>query len=200
VPGVFLGDFQLIYRNGARRKQPKIWFEDIILSKIGDKSALNHGPIARIGDSVLMGARLLSRSITVIYDDKLRPFGVTAAQFILLSLISRKPITRADIARLQHLERSTLTRNLKSIFAKGWVEEVRDHANGRSRPIALTAAGKNLLLQTEPEWLAAEVEATALLGADAMITIVSVADRFAHSTGVAAPTEGHDEHLRCHPA
>jgi DNA-binding MarR family transcriptional regulator len=158
-----------------------------------DKSTLTNGLVARIGDSVLMGARLLSRSITVIYDEKLRPFGLTAAQFILLSMISRGPITRADVARLQHLDRSTLTRNLKSIFAKGWVEEVRDHADGRSRPIALTEAGRSLLLQAEPEWLAAEVEATALLGADGMITIVSVADRFAHSADVAAPSEEHDE-------
>jgi DNA-binding MarR family transcriptional regulator len=162
------------------------------MGEVSDRSNQTHGPIARIGDSVLMGARLLSRSITVIYDEKLRPFGVTAAQFILLSMISRGPITRADVARLQHLDRSTLTRNLKSIFAKGWLEEVRNHANGRSRPIALTTAGKELLLRAEPEWLAAEVEATALLGAEGIITIVSVADRFAHSTGV-APTKEHDE-------
>jgi DNA-binding MarR family transcriptional regulator len=167
-----------------------------ILGKVSDQSALTHGPIARIGDSVLMGARFLSRSITVIYDDKLRPCGVTAAQFILLSLISRKPITRADVARLQHLERSTLTRNLKTILAKGWVEEVRDNANGRSRPIALTAAGRELLLKAEPEWLAAEVAAMALLGTDGMITIISVADRFAHSTDTVVSSEEHDEDPR----
>jgi DNA-binding MarR family transcriptional regulator len=129
-----------------------------------------------------MGARLLSRSITAIYDDKLRPFGVTAAQLILLSLVSRRPITRADIARLQHLERSTLTRNLKSILSEGWVEEVRENANGRTRPLALTAAGKALLLETEPAWLAAEVEATALLGTEGMMTIIGAADRCANST------------------
>ena len=42
-----------------------------------------------MGTSALIGARLLSRSITAICDDKLRPFGVTAVQFILLSLITR---------------------------------------------------------------------------------------------------------------
>jgi DNA-binding MarR family transcriptional regulator len=163
---------------------------------VGDKSTLTHGPVARIGDSVLMGARLLSRSITVIYDDKLRPFGVTAAQFMLLSLISRGPITRAYIARLQHLERSTLTRNLRTIFGKGWVEEVSDNANGRSRPIALTAAGKEQLLRAEPEWLAAEVEAAALLGTDGMITIISLADRFANSVDVREPAAEHDDPMK----
>ncbi|UFX48867.1 hypothetical protein HAP47_0006015 [Bradyrhizobium sp. 41S5] len=38
-------------------------------------------------------------------------------------------ITRAEIARLQHLDRSTLTRNLKLILCEGWIEEIRD--NGR---------------------------------------------------------------------
>jgi DNA-binding MarR family transcriptional regulator len=83
-------------------------------------------------------------------------------------------MTSFDLSGSPRLERSTLTRNLKSIFAKGWVEEVRDHANGRSRPIALTAVSNDLLLQAEPKWLAAEVEATALLGRDGMITIVRI--------------------------
>ena len=166
------------------------------MGKVNDKSALTGTSIARIGDGVLMGARLLSRSITAIYDDKLRPFGVTAAQFILLSLISRKPVTRADIARLQHLERSTLTRNLKSILSEGWVEEVRENANGRTRPLALTEAGKALLLETEPAWLAAEVEATALLGTEGMMTIIGAADRCANSTGIPASTAEH-EHPNC---
>jgi len=76
------------------------------------------------------------------------------------------------------------------------VEEVRDNANGRSRPIALTAAGRELLLKAEPEWLAAEVAAMALLGTDGMITIISVADRFAHSTDTVVSSEEHDEDPR----
>ena len=163
------------------------------MGKINEKSVLTGTSIARIGDGVLMGARLLSRSITAIYDDKLRPFEITAGQFILLSLISRKPITRADIARLQHLERSTLTRNLKSILSAGWAEEVRENANGRCRPLALTAAGKELLLETEPAWLAAEVEATALLGTEGMMTIIGAADRCANSTGIPAPTAENED-------
>jgi len=96
-------------------------------------------------------------------------------------MIRRPPDTRASIARHQHLERSTLTRNLKAVFTKGWVEEVRYHANGRTRPIALTATGKELLLKAEPEWRAAEVEATTLLGIDEMMTIIGAADRLANS-------------------
>lgn len=138
---------------------------------------------SQVANGVFTHARLLSRVVTAIYDDKLRPFGITAAQFILLLQISRRPITRANIARLQHLERSTLTRNLRAILSEGWVQEVREHANGRTRPLALTAAGIELLLNAQPEWLAAEAHTIELLGKDAMLAVISIADHFANSTG-----------------
>jgi len=137
-----------------------------------------------MGDSILVSARLLSRFITAIYDDKLRRFGITAAQFVLLALISEGPVTRADIARLQQLERSTLTRNLKAIFSEGWVVEVRENADGRSRPIALTTAGQDLLSAAEPECLAAEAEATALLGENETMTVIGLAKRLTSSVEI----------------
>jgi DNA-binding MarR family transcriptional regulator len=109
----------------------------------------------------------LSKVITAIHDNRLRPFGVSSAQFILLAAIRRtEPATRAEIARHQHLDKSTLTRNLRTILSEGWVEEVREDADGRSRPIALTAAGKELLIKAQPAWLAAQAEAKALGGKD----------------------------------
>jgi DNA-binding MarR family transcriptional regulator len=123
-------------------------------------------------------ARLLSRAITGIYDDKLRPFGIGSAQFALLAVIGRtEPATRADIARYQHLDKSTLTRNLKAILSEGWAQEVRASADGRSRPLALTAAGKELLLNARPAWLAAQAEAKSLLRKDGMTAVISTADR-----------------------
>ena len=122
--------------------------------------------------------RLLSRAITEIYDDRLRPFGFSAAQFALLEVIAQtEPVTRAEIARHQHLDKSTLTRNLRTALSEGWVKEVRDKADGRSRPIALTTAGKDLLIKAEPAWLAAQAEAKALLGKDGMTAVIDTADR-----------------------
>jgi DNA-binding MarR family transcriptional regulator len=146
-----------------------------------------------MGDNILVSARLLSRFITAIYDDRLRRFKITAAQFILLALISEGPVTRADIARQQHLERSTLTRNLKAIFSEGWVAEVRENADGRSRPIALTTAGKDLLSAAQPECLAAEAEATALLGKNEMMTVISVAKRLASPTEMISTPTAEDD-------
>jgi DNA-binding MarR family transcriptional regulator len=133
-------------------------------------------------DSVLMQARLLSRSVTEIFDETLRPFGISSAQFVLLSVIGQTgPTTRAQIARLQHLDRSTLTRNLKKILAEGWVEEVRENADGRSRPIALAAAGKDLLIHGQPAWLAAQAQTQELLGNDGAMALISILDRVANA-------------------
>ena len=114
--------------------------------------------------------RRLSRDVTDIHAAELRPFGITALQFSLLEMIGRmQPTTRADIARKQDLDKSTLTRDLKLIFLKGWVEEVAEGANGRSRPIALTKAGEKLLIDAEPAWFAARDQVKMLLSKQGFI-------------------------------
>jgi len=147
--------------------------------------------IVGIDDSVLVRARLLSRAVTGIYDDKLRPFGISSAQFSLLAVIGHAaPTTRAEIARLQHLDKSTLTRNLRTILSEGWVEEVSTNADGRSRPLALTAAGRELLLNARPAWLEAQAEAKALLGKDGMNALISTADRILHPSEIPSADAG----------
>jgi DNA-binding MarR family transcriptional regulator len=140
--------------------------------------------IADMGSTcVLMRTRLISRVITGIYDEKLRPFGISSAQFALLVVIYQvEPATRAEIGRLQHQDRSTLTRNLKVILSEGWVEETRYGADGRSRPIVLTRVGKDLLSKAEPAWQAAQVSAKDLLGKDGVIAVMDIANRIMDPT------------------
>jgi DNA-binding MarR family transcriptional regulator len=153
------------------------------MRKVGGKSVQSEGRIHQPGDSVLMEARFLSKSVTGIFDEALRPFGISSTQFVLLSIISQAgSITRAEIARLQHLDRSTLTRNLRVILSAGWVREVRDNADGRSKPIALTVAGKDLVFDAHHAWLKAQDRAKTLLGADGMMALVSIVDRIADSS------------------
>jgi DNA-binding MarR family transcriptional regulator len=146
------------------------------VESIDQKSALATGPNARTGDCVFVCARLLSKAVTAIYDDKLRSFGISAAQFTFLMTIGREPITRAEIARLHHLNKSTLTRDLKTVLSAGWIQEVREGANGRTRPLALTTAGKELVLNAQQAWLTAQIQAVALLGTDGMNALMSITD------------------------
>lgn len=137
------------------------------MNAVLEKSTRLRDPVAAESDdsdNILTRTRRLSRAVTEIYDVKLRPFGISAVQFSLLDMIGRmEPTTRAAIAKKQELDKSTLTRDLKSIFSQGWVEEVRERANGRSRPIALAKAGRQLLRDAEPAWLAAQNEVKLLL-------------------------------------
>ncbi|MGA8756019.1 MAG: MarR family winged helix-turn-helix transcriptional regulator [Stellaceae bacterium] len=126
---------------------------------------------------MLMRARLISRVITAIYDEELRPLGIISSQFALLVIISEiEPATRAEIGRYHHQDRSTLTRNLKLILAEGWAEEVQDKGGGRGRPIVLTKAGRDLICKGAPAWRVAQARAKALLGEHGAIAIADIAD------------------------
>ena len=84
-------------------------------------------------DCLLTRTRRISRVLTGIYDDKLRPFGINSPQFTLLAVVSRLgAASRADIGRANHQERSTLTRNLQLMLSEGWIKEVRKPGAGRS--------------------------------------------------------------------
>jgi DNA-binding MarR family transcriptional regulator len=132
---------------------------------------------------VLMRTRLVSRVITGIYDEKLRPLGIGAAHFALLVVIYQtEPATRAEIGRILHLDRSTLTRNLKVILSEGWAAEIQGLADGRARPLLLTKAGKDLLRRAESAWQAAQAQANALLGKEGVIAVMDIADRIMEPT------------------
>ena len=126
---------------------------------------------------LLMRSRLISRVITAIHDEALRPLGIGAAQLVLLVVIFRiQPASRSAIGRFHHQDRSTLTRNLQVILSEGWAEEVADAAKGRSRPIALTQAGKDLVVRAAPLWREAQDKTRTLLGEAGAEIVTSVAD------------------------
>ena len=131
---------------------------------------------------VLMRARLISRVLTAMYDEELRPFGIGSPQFALLVIIfGIQPATRAEIGRHYHQDRSTLTRNLKILLSEDWAEEVEDEGGGRGRPIVLTKAGKDILVKGAPTWHVAQARAKALLGEGGVIAITSIADGIMNS-------------------
>ena len=126
---------------------------------------------------LLMRTRLISRVMTSLYEDALRPFGIGAPQFVLLVVISQlEPASRAEIGRFHHQDRSTLTRNLKLVFDEGWAEENRDKVKGRSRPVVLTKKGRDLLLAVDPVWQRSQTKAEALLGERGSRAVMTIAD------------------------
>lgn len=126
---------------------------------------------------IIARARLISRVMTNIFDEELRPLGLVSAQHTLLGSIMRLGVaTRAEIGRANCLDRSTLTRNLKLMSDAGWIEEVADKVHGRHRPIRLSKAGEDLLFSSMPAWRAGQERALKLLGQAGMSAIKTVAD------------------------
>jgi len=128
-----------------------------------------------VRECLLTRTRRISRVITNIYDHEMRSLGVGSAQVSLLATIARLDgASRAEIGRANYQERSTLTRNLALLLKEGWVEELP--AEGRSRPIILSEAGRKLLAAAAPRWRAAQAEARKLLGDEGAAALISVAD------------------------
>jgi DNA-binding MarR family transcriptional regulator len=114
--------------------------------------------------------------VTAVYDRELRPHGVNSPQFTLLVLISQRgPVSRAELGRENHQDRSTLTRNLQPLIAQGWVAETTEASSGRSRPLLLTQQGRKLLFDAAPAWLSAQDKAKALLGETGANAIMRIA-------------------------
>ncbi|CAB3798496.1 hypothetical protein LMG28614_04774 [Paraburkholderia ultramafica] len=114
---------------------------------------------------LLTRTRQISRVLTAIYDEELRPFGIVSPQFTLLVLIIELgPISRSDLGRKNHHDRSTLTRNLQPLISQGWVSEGLPGEDGRSRPLSLTEQGKTLLRSAASAWSSAQTKARTLLG------------------------------------
>lgn len=136
----------------------------------------------KVGSEILRNClftrtRQIARVLTTIYDQALRPFGISAPQFTLLVLVHELgPISRADLGRRNHHDRSTLTRNLQPLLAQGWLSEGTPEEDGRTRPLSVTAQGKALLRSAAPAWATAQAKAKALMGetgADAIMGIAS---------------------------
>ena len=118
--------------------------------------------------------RRISRVVTNLFDQELRPHRLSSSQFSLLVLIARmNGASRAEIGRANHQERSTSTRNLQLVLDQGWAEEIMPE-KGRSRPIMISKAGRELLAQAMPAWRAAQVKAKQLLGVDGASAIVQL--------------------------
>ena len=96
-----------------------------------------------------------ARVIARLFDEALRPHGLTNGQFSLLMALNRPDGPRiTDLVPLLGMDRTTLTAALKPLTARGLVAHVRDRGDRRSRRLGLTDAGRDALKVALPAWRA----------------------------------------------
>lgn len=94
-----------------------------------------------------------ARTLARLFDDALRPVGLTSGQFSLLMSLNRPaPPTMKDVAELLAVDRTTLTAALKPLERRGLVVIAIDKDDRRSRRLQLTAEGSALLADALPVW------------------------------------------------
>jgi len=123
--------------------------------------------------------RLLSRVVTSLYDDALRPLGLKVSQLNILIVTAKLGLARpAEVCEILQLDASTLSRNVKPLQAHGWLEIVPDE-DARAQPFRLTTQGKRLIEKAVPAWEQAQRQAAELLGDEA----IALLDKAARKLG-----------------
>ena len=116
--------------------------------------------------SKCVGARVrtLSRVVTRVYDERLRPLGVKFSQMnIVVVVTSRGSISPQQVGQILGIEKSTLSRNVRILESNGWIKS-QPGESGNSLLLSVTPKGHRLVQKVGPCWRAAQEEVTALLG------------------------------------
>ncbi len=116
------------------------------------------------GECLAVRTRLLNRTITGIYDDALRPHGVTVGQLNVLVLVAKRgPLLAGEVAKRLNMEKSTVSRNVRLMRDHGWLN-VGAAGSSRGRQVTLTEKGEALVQASLPAWQEAQTRAKAVLG------------------------------------
>lgn len=129
-------------------------------------------------DCLCFRARRVSRALTRLYDEALRPLGIQATQLTVLNAIammSSPPAAKGgqhggtigSVAEVLGMDSTTLSRNVRPLEKDGLVRIDRSSADRRVRLLRLTADGERLIAEALPMWKKAHGRVVHALGADA---------------------------------
>jgi len=116
---------------------------------------LDHSPAAVIGRITRL-AQLLDQQLEPVFAEH----GLAGGEFAVLAALRRAgapyQLTPAELARSQMVTSGGMTKRLAALARRGLISREPAAADRRSLPVALTAAGKDLIEAVLPEHLANE--------------------------------------------
>ncbi len=130
-------------------------------AKLAGLEAFRHAP----GICACQKLRSASRVVTRMYDDCLRPTGITIGQYSVLAALYFVPsMPLRKLAQRLELDRTTLTRSLARLERDGLVTITLDPEDTRVRSISITHAGLEKLTKAYPYWNKAQEDLEEVLG------------------------------------
>ena len=145
-----------------------------------NKSVMN---LSDPSNCLCFNLRKAARALTQTYDRALKPAGITAPQFALLTALERHgPVSLSDLAAALGIDRTTLTRNLKPLHR----DRLAASAEGddrRVRLLTLTAAGGGRLTNAEPLWRAVQSKVVGTFGQGPAGTLLAELNRISGTAG-----------------
>ena len=121
----------------------------------------------RLSPCVCNTLRMVTRVVTQLYDDCLRPSGLRVTQFSILAAIAR--LGEASLKQLEDelaIDQTTLTRSLSLLERDGVIERA-SHPDGRIKAMRLTSKGRRALEVARPLWARAQDKVLRELGTKA---------------------------------
>ncbi len=141
----------------------------------------------RLSPCVCSTLRMVSRAVTQLYDDVLRPSGLRVTQFSILATLARRG--EANLRQLEDtlaIDQTTLTRSLNLLERDGVIERV-PHPDGRIKAVRPTSKGRRALEVARPLWAQAQDKVLRELGTKAW---ADAKRRLAHLLDVAVESRG----------
>lgn len=123
-----------------------------------------------------MKLRQLMRRVTQHYDAEVGKTGLRGTQYSLLShVVKLGPVRPVDLAKAMKIDASTLTRNLRPLIDAGWVT-LDPGADGRSRLVSATDAGREKRQEAQRRWRAAQEGINQTLGVQRVLALHGLLD------------------------
>jgi DNA-binding MarR family transcriptional regulator len=119
-----------------------------------------------VRDCTCNNLRKAARAVTQYYDEALRPSGIRATQFSLLSAIKEfGTVSIGVLAEESVMDRTTLTRNLKLLEDEGLIT-VAPGKDARVREVSLTPQAHERLAAATRYWRKAQAHMASTMGTD----------------------------------
>src|SRR5712692_8779168 len=123
--------------------------------------------LGRLSPCVCDTLRMVTRAVTQLYDDALRPSNLRVTQFSILATIAR--MGESNLKQLEDtlaIDQTTLTRSLNLLERDGVIERA-SHPDGRIKAMRLTSKGRRALEVARPLWAHAQGKVLRELGTKA---------------------------------